>query len=873
MEEPQPAPEATEDSPPPTGIQKTLRALYVAFDIISKSLQWINDHMGNFNVYLFIKYLLASIAFYFVACASFGWVTLGIIYLVISHERKGKRDLRGALALADESTLKNIFAASMHEMPAWVTFPDMERVEWLNKIIRQLWPYAGQYVKDLCKYSIEPSMRTALEEYKLNGFQFEKIILGDTPPRFSGVKVYDDTSRHEIIMDMDFAYAGDCKFEVSVSKFKMGIKDLQISGRLRIVMKPLVRQIPLVGGLQVFFLNNPDVDFNLIGLADVFDMPGLSDILRSIVTEQIGHMMVLPNRYPIQLVEDIDVVELKCPAPAGVIRLNVIEAQNLMKKDIGIMGTGKSDPYCILRLGAQKFQTKTINNTVNPKWDFFCEALANVIRRQRISIECWDYDYSPLKSYENDDYLGRANLDVQEIWKNGEVDMWVPLSEAKSGRIHIRATWLDLSDSADSLQLQLEEIRALQVSTKNPLHSAVLMVWVDSAKKLNQIPDPFVRLYVGNEKGETAVRQRTNDPVFEEGFTFLVRNPRTQELKLEVIDQKTNQIQGKVELDLNVFLKERKLEVIGEDYSLSGASGGLSTLKLNITLRILKTALKTDDGDGGPQEKGEAEISSSSPAAISEPPPSSSSSSIPPSTPAPSIPPKESAGIPDPIPADGPEQKSAPVREPGSVADQSEGQSVAADADVSVPSPGEGTEPLAEVASVEEVMSSAATPLTQMFPSATSSEASSIRQRTTPANNAGMHGLGRIQLTVKYGPRNNLIIVVHQIENLPKEEDGELPDPYVKLYLLPDRSKDSKRKTDVIKDDCNPKYDERFEYPIPPNELTQRTLEVNVINKKGLLFLQRSPKMGQVRLDCGLLDSSKMTQWYDLAPAADDDEE
>ena len=25
----------------------------------------------------------------------------------------------------------------------------------------------------------------------------------------------------------------------------------------------------------MFFLNNPDVDFNLIGLADVFDMPGL----------------------------------------------------------------------------------------------------------------------------------------------------------------------------------------------------------------------------------------------------------------------------------------------------------------------------------------------------------------------------------------------------------------------------------------------------------------------------------------------------------------------------------------------------------------------------------------------------------------------
>ncbi|XP_063611605.1 extended synaptotagmin-2-B-like isoform X1 [Penaeus indicus] len=779
-----------------TGEKVVDTAEEVAEDVGHAYGSWFKSYMKIFGRRALEWFLVYMFGYYNV---SFGWLMAPLFFLVLrdkrAKEKKIKFDIIRSIANADEKDIIQEIQR-FSNLPSWVTFPDMERVEWLNKIIRQLWPYAGQYVKDLCKYSIEPSMRTALEEYKLNGFQFEKIILGDTPPRFSGVKVYDDTSRHEIIMDMDFAYAGDCKFEVSVSKFKMGIKDLQISGRLRIMMKPLVRQIPLVGGLQVFFLNNPDVDFNLIGLADVFDMPGLSDILRSIVTEQIGHMMVLPNRYPIQLVEDIDVVELKCPAPAGVIRLNVIEAQNLMKKDIGIMGTGKSDPYCILRLGAQKFQTKTINNTVNPKWDFCCEALANVIRRQRISIECWDYDYSPLKSYENDDYLGRANLDVQEIWKNGEVDMWVPLSEAKSGRIHIRATWLDLSDTADSLQLQLEEIRALQVTTKNPLHSAVLMVWVDSAKKLNQIPDPFVRLYVGNEKGETAVRQRTNDPVFEEGFTFLVRNPRTQELKLEVIDQKTNQIQGKVELDLNVFLKERKMEVIGEDYSLSGASGGLSTLKLNITLRILKTALKTDDGDGGPQEK-----------------------------------------------------------------------------DVSVPAPGGGIEPPAEVTSVEEVMSTAATPLMQMFPSATSSEESSIRQRTTPASNAGIHGLGRVQLTVKYGPRNNLIIVVHQIENLPKEEDGELPDPYVKLYLLPDRSKDSKRKTDVIKDDCNPKYDERFEYPIPPNELTQRTLEVNVINKKGLLFLQRSPKMGQVRLDCGLLDASKMTQWYDLAPAADDDEE
>lgn len=71
------------------------------------------------------------------------------------------------------------------------------------KIVYKLWPYAGQYVKDLCKETIEPSIAEALKAYKINNFKFEKIILGDTPPRFGGIKVYDDTSRHEIILDTD----------------------------------------------------------------------------------------------------------------------------------------------------------------------------------------------------------------------------------------------------------------------------------------------------------------------------------------------------------------------------------------------------------------------------------------------------------------------------------------------------------------------------------------------------------------------------------------------------------------------------------------------------------------------------------------------
>lgn len=44
-----------------------------------------------------------------------------------------------------------------------------------------------------------------------------------------------------------------------------------------------------------------------------------------------------------------------------------------MKKDIGMLGKGKSDPYAVVTVGAQEFKTKVISNSVDPKWDFWCE--------------------------------------------------------------------------------------------------------------------------------------------------------------------------------------------------------------------------------------------------------------------------------------------------------------------------------------------------------------------------------------------------------------------------------------------------------------------------------------------------------------------
>lgn len=116
-------------------------------------------------------------------------------------------------------------------------------------------------------------------------------------------------------MDLDIYYAGDCDITFTIGAMRGGIKDFQIHGMLRVVMKPLISAIPLVGGLQIFFLNNPSIDFNLVGVVDLLDMPGLSDILRRIIIEQVANIMVLPNKLPIILNDQVPAAQLKMPEP------------------------------------------------------------------------------------------------------------------------------------------------------------------------------------------------------------------------------------------------------------------------------------------------------------------------------------------------------------------------------------------------------------------------------------------------------------------------------------------------------------------------------------------------------------------------------
>ena len=179
-----------------------------------------------------------------------------------------------------------------------------ERAEWINSIIQQLWPNVGHYTRKIINDTVEAEVKKALNIYNLTGFKFEKVVLGKKknrktlkislnhsnfsmtsniltiflgriPPRVTGIKVYEkNTDRDEIIMDLDLVFASDCDIKFSLKKISAKIGDFSLRGLLRVVFKPLITDVPLIGGVQVYFLTPPEIDFDLGGVANALDAPG-----------------------------------------------------------------------------------------------------------------------------------------------------------------------------------------------------------------------------------------------------------------------------------------------------------------------------------------------------------------------------------------------------------------------------------------------------------------------------------------------------------------------------------------------------------------------------------------------------------------------
>uniref|UniRef100_A0A1A8H244 Intersectin 2b n=1 Tax=Nothobranchius korthausae TaxID=1143690 RepID=A0A1A8H244_9TELE len=117
----------------------------------------------------------------------------------------------------------------------------------------------------------------------------------------------------------------------------------------------------------------------------------------------------------------------------GRLLVTILEATELK----AVKANGKSDSYCEMTMGSQLFTSRTLNDTLNPKWNFNCQFFIKDLYQDVLSITVFEKDqFSP------DNFLGRTEVPVATIKKDmeskGAATRRLLLHEVSTGEVSVK---------------------------------------------------------------------------------------------------------------------------------------------------------------------------------------------------------------------------------------------------------------------------------------------------------------------------------------------------------------------------------------------------------------------------------------------------
>nr|XP_054102975.1 extended synaptotagmin-3 isoform X2 [Callithrix jacchus] len=808
---------------------------------------------------------------------SITWLLLGaLLWMWWRRNRRGKL---GRLAAAFEflDNEREFISRELRglHLPAWIHFPDVERVEWANKIISQTWPYLSMIMETKFREKLEPKIRE--KSVHLRTFTFTKLYFGQKCPRVNGVKAHTNKcNRRRVTVDLQICYVGDCEISVELQKIQAGVNGIQLQGTLRVILEPLLVDKPFVGAVTVFFLQKPHLQINWTGLTNLLDAPGINEVSDSLLEDLIAAHLVLPNRVTVPVKKGLDLTNLRFPLPCGVIRVHLLEAEKLAQKDNFLGLRGKSDPYAKVSIGLQHFRSRTIYRNLDPTWNEVFEFMVYEVPGQDLEVDLYDEDT------DRDDFLGSLQICLRDVMTSRVVDEWFVLNDTTSGRLHLRLEWLSLLTDQEAL-----------TENHGGLSTAILIVFLESAcnlpknpfdylngeyrakklsrfarNKLSRDPSSYVKLSVGKKTHTSKTCPHSKDPVWSQMFSFFVHNVATEQLHLKVLDDDQEYALGMLEVPLCQILPYADL-TLEQRFQLDH-SGLDSLISMRLVLRFLRVeerelgspytgpeALKkgpllikkvatNQSPKAPPQEEGPTDLPCPPDSASETKDTTKSTTTTTSATTAATI-------ATEPTPQEiGPEPKG---KDNAKRFCEPMGQKKSSTTIfLTVPGP-HSPGPIKSPRPMKCPSSPFAWPPKRLAPSMSSlnSLASSCFDLADISLNIEggdlrRRQLGEIQLTVRYVClRRCLRVLINSCRNLtPCTSSGA--DPYVRVYLLPERKWTCRKKTSVKRKTLEPLFDETFEFFVPMEEVKKRSLDVAVKNSRPL-GSHRRKELGKVLID------------------------
>jgi len=358
------------------------------------------------------------------------------------------------------------------------------------------------------------------------------------------------------------------------------------------VIKPLLDTFPLIGGFQVYFLEMPQYSYSLGKMANFAEIPGISNMIKSVLDTIIKRLLVWPHRFsflfPLESVKRLQDISIMMPVPEGVLRIRIPRARNLVAKDKYMLGSGKSDPYVNLSVGQKlvSFKDRYVEESLDPEFNYSSDFLLEDAAGLSLNIEVYDFDQG-----REDDFLGQTTVPVQSVIDGSfsQREEWIKLDGVKHGEISVIMSWCPVYtiDKVDKERrdilyivcIYVESCRNLPYDKTNPPHSRCLLslrssgsIDSDSPFKRKSSRKWSLTSSVKNADGDsysTKAKGPSSNPRFSDGHYFSTRKPNIDNIVVEVIDAKNGTNYGEAVLPVSYLFNQQENQFFNMELDLN----------------------------------------------------------------------------------------------------------------------------------------------------------------------------------------------------------------------------------------------------------------------------------------------------------------
>ncbi|KAF4135457.1 Synaptotagmin-like mitochondrial-lipid-binding domain [Phytophthora infestans] len=213
-------------------------------------------------------------------------------------ERKAGFQFRGARTNQTNADITHV------ELPNWMRYPDVDRVEWLNKVFVTGWPYLKKAIENSVLGSVNPALDAQKPAF-MSSLSLIRLNLGIQTPQIASVKyISANTLTDEVTLDVEVriltdkkTFAADLKMVSHLgAAVCLSLRELLLVGTLRITLNPMAEFWPCFGGISLCFTERPLFDFSLTAAKiNIANVPFVSEWLHTFLYDLLHDYFVWPN--------------------------------------------------------------------------------------------------------------------------------------------------------------------------------------------------------------------------------------------------------------------------------------------------------------------------------------------------------------------------------------------------------------------------------------------------------------------------------------------------------------------------------------------------------------------------------------------------